>query len=68
MLILLYVTLGTAKEVLVQNDMEIDNFMRDMTLGTLGLVGIYPVNVVPFYAIPKISDAERNSMLESIVI
>ncbi|MGJ0627845.1 NAD(P)H-dependent oxidoreductase [Xenorhabdus bovienii] len=63
-----YVTLGTAKEVLVQNDMEIDNFMRDMTLGTLGLVGIYPVNVVPFYAIPTISDGERNSMLESIVI
>ncbi|MBI6548095.1 NAD(P)H-dependent oxidoreductase [Xenorhabdus sp. VLS] len=63
-----FITLGTAEQVLVQNDMELDNFMRDMTLGTLGLVGIYPTKVVPFYAIPKISDEERKALLESIVI
>ncbi|WP_338883908.1 MULTISPECIES: NAD(P)H-dependent oxidoreductase [Xenorhabdus] len=63
-----YVTLGTEKNILVQNGMEVDHFMRSMTLGTLELVGISPVNVIPFYAIPKITDEERKIMLESIVI
>ncbi|WP_340621191.1 NAD(P)H-dependent oxidoreductase [Xenorhabdus siamensis] len=63
-----YITLGTEKNILVQNGMEVDHFMCSMTLGTLELVGISPVNVIPFYAVSKISNEERKIMLESIVI
>ncbi|CAM3374177.1 Putative NADPH-quinone reductase, YabF family (fragment) [Xenorhabdus nematophila ATCC 19061] len=64
----IFITLGTPEQVLAQNDMELDHFMRGMTLGTLGLVGIYPTKIVPFYAIPKSSDEERRMMLESVTI
>ncbi|WP_047685783.1 NAD(P)H-dependent oxidoreductase [Xenorhabdus indica] len=63
-----YVTLGTEKHVLEQNGMDVDQFMGSMTLGTLGLVGIDPVNVVPFYGIPKITDSERKTLLGSVVM
>ncbi|WP_340617264.1 NAD(P)H-dependent oxidoreductase [Xenorhabdus entomophaga] len=64
----IFVTMGSAKDVLIQFDMDTDQFMRDMTLGTLELVGISPVKIVPYYSIPKSSEEERKTMLASIVI
>lgn len=60
------VTLGSQQEILLQYGM--DDFMKNMIVGTLNLVGITDVNCQQLYAVPSITAAERQTMLDSITI
>ncbi|WP_239323691.1 NAD(P)H-dependent oxidoreductase [Snodgrassella gandavensis] len=62
----LIVTLGSQKETLLQYG--IDDFVKNMTVGTLNLVGISNINCQQLYAVPSLTSSERHTMLENITI
>lgn len=58
--------MGSSREILVQHHMH--NFMDNMIIGTLNLVGITEVNSQPFYSLPTLSDEERHALLDQLVL
>lgn len=60
------VTLGSQKETLIQYGM--DDFMKNMIVGTLNLVGISNVNCQQLYEVPTLTVDDRQTMLDNISI
>jgi NAD(P)H dehydrogenase (quinone) len=62
----LFVTYGGSEEDIVAALGSIDSAMSGMTIGTLGLVGLDPIQPCYLYEVPTVTDEQRHSMLDQV--
>jgi NAD(P)H dehydrogenase (quinone) len=62
----LFVTFGGAEKDIVAALGSMEAAMSDMTIGTLGLVGIDPIKPHYLFEVPTITDEQRHSMLDQV--